>query len=216
MKRIFIPNLETNIIKLDSDNIHYLTKTLRLKSPTEILVFNGEKEYLAIFDPTNNNITLQHFIRDKEKLTLKLAVGEIKKERLEWLVEKATELGAIEITILKTERSQNHKNNITRLKKISISACQQCYRVSIPTIEYSHLDTFLHKIDPTEWSFASLNASFSIKPKNGIIIGPEGGWSTEEEESLISHKIAGIKLHQLTLRTETAAIAGLSNLSVDN
>lgn len=214
MKRIFVQDINQ---QLDSNNIHYLKKTLRIKEITEILIFDGEKEYLTIFNPYDNTIKTQNITRIKENLFLKLAIAEIKKERLEWLVEKATELGAQSIFILKTDKSQKYPNNLNRLIKIAIEACKQCNRISIPKIEYISLKNLIEKINPNEWIAASLNSTVNkISKKTGVLIGPEGGWSKEEELIFKNQNIQYINLGNLILRSETAAISSLTHLIISN
>lgn len=209
MKRLFIQNLEIGKQKLDSPTLRYLTKTLRFKGEEEIKVFDGENEALATFQPPNA-IDIKKIIATQKDIPLKLAIAEIQKERLEWAIEKACELGTTEIIILKTARTQKFYN-FERLEKIAIAASQQCKRISIAKIHSNNLIDFLKITKKEEWIYGSLKTSNHImKSKTvGAIIGPEGGWS-EEEENALTKKSTPFYLNKNILRTETAAIVSLS------
>ena len=155
-----------------------------------------------------NKITRENSLISK----IKLGISSIKKERFEWLVEKATEIGVDEIFILKTARSQINHLNLERIKKIAQSAARQSNRIVIPEIHPEQkLEEFLKNCDKN-WAFASLNTqNKEIKNITGIIIGPEGGWS-KEEESILTQKSLAITLSHNILRTETAAIISLTKI----
>lgn len=212
MKRVYIQKIEGKKHFLSAENQRYLKKTLRFKGGEELLVFDGEQEVRGVF--YNDYIELGKVVRIKENAILRLGIAEIQKERLEWLVEKATELGVSEITVLKTERSQKFYS-FERLARIAVEASKQCLRVSIPEIKQAKLSDFIAKIDQKEWVFASLktqNKQF-FEEINGVLIGPEGGW-TEEEELLLSSRLTSVLLNGNVLRSETAAIVALGKIRV--
>ena len=146
MKRIFIPQLsqiqnkkfeEKNFknikIKLDISNLHYIKNVLRHKNGEEVLAFDGQQECLCLLN--GENIEIVKFIRKNESQnTLKLAIAQIKPSRLEWLIEKATEIGVTEIFLLETKFTQNKIHNISRLEKIALQACAQSNRITVPKI----------------------------------------------------------------------------------
>jgi 16S rRNA (uracil1498-N3)-methyltransferase len=121
MKRIFIPQLSESAnkkfeekkfenikikIKLEKSNLHYIKNVLRHKNGEEILAFDGQQECLCLLN--GENIEIVKFIRKNEsQKTLKLAIAQIKAPRLEWLIEKATEIGVTEIFLLETKFTQN-------------------------------------------------------------------------------------------------------------
>ncbi|WP_342261884.1 RsmE family RNA methyltransferase [Alphaproteobacteria bacterium endosymbiont of Tiliacea citrago] len=208
MKRIYIKNINQKELKIDEDNLKYLTKTLRFKGEEEIKVFDGEKEYAAYYE--NKKIIIKNEIKEKEKAFLKIAIAEIQKERLEWIIEKGTELGVKDFFILKTKRTQK-QYKIERMNNIIISACQQSGRISVPTMQQINLLDFLKKENKKEWCYCSLKESAKQIEQsiNGAIIGPEGGW-TEEEEKTLNTNYQAISLNANTLRSETAAITALN------
>lgn len=215
IKRLYIENIQNQII-LDKPTISYLKKTLRFKGNENILIFDGKQEFKAVFCQ-DNSIVIQEKIREKENLFLKLAISEIKKEKIEWIIEKSVEIGVKEINILQTQRSKKNYNE-KRLQKIAIEACRQSNRISIPNIFYKTLNDFIESSYQNEWCFCSLKNNKNtkiIKNFKGTIIGPEGGW-TKEEEKLLSEKFESIYLNKLTLKSETAALASLSLINYIN
>lgn len=208
MKRIYVTKVEIGIHPLTSENLNYLTKSLRFKGGESLLVFDGEYEACAVFE--RKSIKILNLLKKKEETSLKLAIAEIQRERLEWAVEKSTELGVTNIVLLNTRYTQK-TYKIDRLKKISISACRQCGRIGLPLIEQNSFEDFIVKAVPSEWIFASLNSNNSKINRSivGAIIGPEGGWSNEEE-IILQHRFDSLWLNNNVLRTETAAITSLN------
>ena len=211
--RIFIKNIKEQI-ELNKEQKNYIKKVMRKTDGFKLKVFNESEEYEA--ELKENSLIRKELIRKAEPAQkVKLAVCSIKKHRLEWLIEKATEIGADEITILKSERTQFEYKNIERLEKIALEATEQSNRMSLVKIKKQNLKEFLKEADEN-WVCASLEEKVEENKENkefkasGIVIGPEGGWSAKEEKEL--NKLNKIKLSENVLRTETAAIVGLSLL----
>ena len=206
MIRVFIEHHRFgNMILLNPNEKHYLKNVMRKQKGSIIHVFNssdGEWEGKLI----DIHIVLIQKIKDTLANTIKsIAVGCIKKNRMEYLVEKATEVGIDNIFLLNTEYSQPFRYDMHRLERISIEAAEQSGRISIPTV---------HEPQPIE-SFLNLNFSFASAYQYAdssqvdancdcILIGPEGGWSKAEIE--LMSNIDKIKLGENILRTETAAV----------
>lgn len=236
MKRIFIPEIKLGEYILDKENENYLKNVLRFKENDEFLAFDGQKEalatyhgkYIAIKEITRTAVNINgQYLEPSSKLAiLKLAIGQIKQPALEWLVEKATEIGVNEIFLLETKFTQNKNCNIKRLEKIAIAACKQSNRITIPKIYApKKLDQFIKEHENETWAFGNLSKNESSKNqpnitnKNniheksngtiiGIVIGPEGGFEENESEKLFQHFIP-LCLSQNILRAETAALVGL-------
>ena len=208
--RIFIKNIKEQI-ELNKEQKNYIKKVMRKTDGFKLKVFNESEEYEA--ELKENTLIRKELIRKAEPAQkIKLAVCSIKKHRLEWLIEKATEIGADEITILKSERTQFEYKNIERLEKIALEATEQSNRISLVKIKKQDLKEFLKEADES-WLCASLEEKVEENKEfkaSGIVIGPEGGWSAKEEKEL--NKLNKIKLSENVLRTETAAIVGLSLL----
>ena len=158
-----------------------------------------------------------------------LALGMPANERMDWLVEKATELGVTSIQPLLTERSVLRVSGERAEKKrehwqaIAIAACEQCGRNRVPT---------LHAIAPlTDWLRAPASSQrllLSLRPETQslrqatplseqpvlFLSGPEGGLSATEERSALAAGFTPVTLGARTLRAETAPLAALAALTL--
>ncbi len=169
-----------------------------------------------------------------------LAIGVPANDRMDWLVEKATELGVASIQALMTERSVLRLSSERADKKrmhwqaIAIAACEQCGRNRVPTIQpvmnlhnwLSTLSTSIPDSMPiSNKLLLSLQAdSVPLKTqlrteKSGqqfiFLSGPEGGFSLPEETAALNHGFAPITLGHRVLRAETAALTALAALTVE-
>ena len=139
---------------------------------------------------------------------------------MEWVVEKATELGVSKIVPIISDRSEKKGFNIERARKIAVEASEQCGRADVPEIRevenleasiknYSSAVVFdssgITKGDP--WPEPSGQRSPLV-----IFIGPEGGWTSKEIERFKKEKMEIFSLGNLILRAETAAITALATL----
>jgi 16S rRNA (uracil1498-N3)-methyltransferase len=139
----------------------------------------------------------------------------IKKDKMEWVVEKATELGVSKIVPIVSERSEKKGFNIERAKKIAVEASEQCGRADVSEIsEVTDLNEVLENCNNPiifDKSGSTFDPSLIYKNHNtvSIFIGPEGGW-TEKELELFKQKGASVfSLGSLTLRAETAALTAI-------
>ena len=209
MRRLFVNQISQEMPLAEKD-LHYLKTVLRLTCGTEISIFDGTKEGIARIQK-DKLVLLQVTKTAQEKTKIKLAVAQIQQTRMEWLIEKATEIGVDEIFILKTQRVQKSVK-FDRLEKIAQSAATQSLRITIPVIhKIQTLSEFIEKLSET-WYFGHIDglSSDAGNVKN-IMIGPEGGWSLDEI-AVLQKKCIPLKLSENVLRTETAAIIGLLKL----
>jgi 16S rRNA (uracil1498-N3)-methyltransferase len=216
-------------LALDKSACNYLASALRMTEGQEIYLFNGEGgEYKAEILSLNKNkgdaLITQFVAVDRESpLQIHLAIGISRGDRMDWLVQKATELGVQQITPLFTERTEVKLSEARIEKKrghwqkIAISACEQCQRNMIPTINKPlNLDQWLqstekgHKVvlhHRTEKSIAQLQKSLS---KLILLVGPEGGLSDTEINVAQLRGYIAAKIGPRVLRTETAPLAAIS------
>ena len=143
----------------------------------------------------------------------------IKKDKFEWVVEKATELGVTDIVPVLVERSEKKDLNIERLRKIAIEASEQCGRGDLPMISTARrgleecFTTDCQKIVLHLEGENFITAKRSLEEGDGpigVFIGPEGGWSPAEVEMFHKNNVPIYSLGKQVLRAETAAIATLS------
>lgn len=136
-------------------------------------------------------------------------------DRLEFFIEKATELGVSEISFLQTEKSERKHLNIEKIKKQIISASKQSLRFHFPKIHgLVKLPEFLRTITPENTFVAHCNDSLEREMLSSItttealtfLIGPEGDFSSKEIQTLIKGGIRSVSLGTQRLRTETAGV----------
>lgn len=155
-----------------------------------------------------------------KKLTLYISV--IKKDNVELIAQKVTELGVSKIVPIISERSEKKGLNKERLEKIVIEASEQCGRGDIPAVDdIKSFDDALNSRSPDSVSIFAQMGGLKISEKYlqdklcsakniNLWIGPEGGWSEEEIEKFEKENMIGISLSQTVLRAETAAIVAVA------
>lgn len=203
------------IVELTRDQRHYLEKVLRFKSGQYFFGFNEQDgEWRIAFDKPLYRCTEQTRLSLSKSTPSWLAFSPIKHEPMGFLIEKATELGVSDFQPILSERTNNHRFNIERLTKNIQEAAQQCERLDIPKIhEPLYLVDFLNTLPQAiNWYTALERSNFDpsdIHFPAGFIIGPEGGWSIQEQ-LLLKKCTQPISLGKNILRAETAAIVCLS------
>ncbi len=209
-------------VPLDAAQANYLGNVLRLGVGAELLIFDGASgEWLArIAEVAKKRMSLMVERRTREPETIPdvwLAFAPVKRAQTDWLIEKATELGAARLVPVMTERTVAERVRLDRLESIAIEAAEQCGRTRLPEIaEPVQLNRFVAERDPARhFYFAdesggeAVSAAFRGEPAV-ILIGPEGGFTNEERRLVRSAGASPISLGPRILRAETAALAALS------
>ena len=154
-----------------------------------------------------------------DKVSIHIAVSPLKNpSRFEWFVEKATEIGVKEITPIITKHSEKKKVNHERLERISISSLKQSNQLFKPKINSTENFSDFVKNNSDQKIMANLKTKNILKKESinsnkiCLIIGPEGGFSEDEIQLAKDNKITEISFGKNRLRSETAAIYGLSIL----
>ena len=215
---------------LGKDQSHYLHHVMRRNAGDSMRVFNGKDgEWSARIASVGRVVEIETETRlrpQDEVSDVTLAFAPIKKSPMEFLVEKATELGAACLQPVITERTQVTRVNGERLRAQAIEAAEQSWRLSVPEIaEPTKLDEFL-----TTWAAkpllycderradtparSTLEALQTTRSKSGpwaILIGPEGGFSPREQARLDALQNAlAVSLGPRIVRAETAAVMALT------
>jgi len=230
--RLYIAQpLKTNtLVHLDKDASRYLGSVLRMSKGQSVVLFNGQGgEFQGeLVNLTKNQATvsvLQSKTEDRESpLKVHLVIGISRGERMDWVIQKATELGVNNISPLLSEysviklESKKIKSKTLHWKKIIQSSCEQSKRNYIPTMNAPEtIETFINK--PSENNYRIIldpKASKSIgeispnEKKIDLLIGPEGGFTDSEVEDAYEKGFIGVSLGYRTLRSETAAIAAIA------
>lgn len=228
--RIFTPQnlIGEQTIELEEAASHYLSKVLRMQPGRELVVFNGRGgEFLSCVESISKKrvcVTVGEFSADNREspLQLELAIGISRGERMDWVLQKATELGVTRITPLLTERTEvklagdRQDKKIYHWQQILISACEQCQRNILPMLnEPLLLQDWLAKTE-AQHKFVLHHRDSRRLPNHeevtsvALLIGPEGGLSDREIEQAMGKNFASLTLGPRVLRTETAPIAAIS------
>ena len=226
IRLFFKESLSLNLTaKLDKLQSHYVNKVMRIKVGEVFSLFNSSGEWeVKILTISKSivevNITKQ--LRQKENVKeLWLAFSPIKSNYFNFMIQKATELGVTKFLPIIFDRTIVRKINKERFEKVIIEAAEQSNRINVPSIEEPQsLKDFLsnEKMDLIFTDLNSQNKKLNlVKLTNNptcVIIGPEGDFSEEEREKILSFKeVQPIKINENILRSETAVISALSIVS---
>lgn len=218
--------------ELDQRAFQHVIKVLRLREDDQVILFNGsDYEFPAtISSVTKKQAILKiHQQRNSESespLSIHLALGISKGDRMDVAIQKAVELGVKKITPLYTSRCVVNLDSKREIKKmehwqgIIISACEQCGRVKIPRLEQaisftSWINHSVHTgfvLDPN--AEKSLKEFSSFQKETTVLIGPEGGLDDTEIQLAVTNNFKAVRFGPRILRTETAAIAAITALQV--
>ena len=211
------------VVPIEGGQAHYLTGVMRLKPGAPVRLFDdGSGEWLAeVTEMRKRDLTLTvtaHLAPRETVPDLWLLAAPIKKGRIDWLVEKACELGVARIVPVITQRTIVDRLNLDRLRAHMIEAAEQCGRTALPELaEPRRLRELLRDwpadrmlIHADEDGGAPLAAVARPGPA-AILIGPEGGFTAEERELIRAIPSArGVSLGPRILRADTAAAAAVA------
>ncbi|MDH6603778.1 16S rRNA (uracil1498-N3)-methyltransferase [Bacilli bacterium PM5-9] len=222
--------IENEYIILDKDDLHHVFSVMRMKENDEILCVNidDKKRYLCKIVNDKKIMIIEQLMMDNElDKSLVLAFGLVKADKLEFVIQKACELGVSKFIPLKTKNSivkmDNDKINkkMVRWKKIIKEACEQAKRNTLMEIEepltIDDLKNNLQDINLVAYEKEDfknkIRDNYSKDNSCLIIVGPEGGFDLSEVEKMKELNIKPISLGKRILRCETAAISVVSIIS---
>ena len=209
------------LVALDAVQANYLGNVLRLKEGGEVLLFDGVGgEWLAtVVEAGRKRMSLAVGRQTKAQESvpeLTLAFAPVKKGRVDWLVEKAVELGVAHLQPVITQRTIVDKLNLERMRSHIIEAAEQCGRTALASIAAPvKLDAFLRGLaGPLYFAdeTGGVPAGDAFKPGAATILtGPEGGFTPDEAAAIRAAPGAiAISLGPRILRAETAALAAMT------
>jgi 16S rRNA (uracil1498-N3)-methyltransferase len=210
---------------------NHIARVLRLRSGDALTVFDGSGgEFGAHVEEFRKEAVVvsveEHRALDRESpLSLTLAQGVSRGERMDWIIQKATELGASRIVPVFTKRSvvrlddKQAERKLQHWRAIAVSACEQCGRNRLPDVG-TPVDFF----DVLPPGFSAGETRLLLSPTGDlriddlkevakgitVLIGPEGGLEDVEHEAAIAAGFKAVRIGPRVLRTETAAIAALT------
>ncbi|AZI66423.1 16S rRNA (uracil(1498)-N(3))-methyltransferase [Kaistella daneshvariae] len=213
-------------VKINEEEQTHILKVLRMRTGEEIFVTDG-----------NGNLAKGNLVLEGKKVLLEvseiqenlpdfspklhIAIAPTKNiDRIEFFVEKATEMGISEITLLQTEKTERKNLNIEKLRKQSVSASKQSLRFHFPVInDLTKFSDFIKVLDSSKTYVAHCNENLEridLKllrqaQQNSVeeitfLIGPEGDFSDKEIQILAEKGVKAVSLGNQRLRTETAGI----------
>jgi 16S rRNA (uracil1498-N3)-methyltransferase len=223
--------IKDNHVNISGADYRHIVKVLRLKEGSDLILFDASgAEHLGIITEINSKqikvaITATQHLDTESKLHITLLQGIAKGDKMDFIVEKATELGVKRIIPVISERSQvRNTQKTTRWRRIAVEACKQCRRFAPPQIDEALsfdqainvqynglLKIILYEKDQEKLTDKINN--YSLSTNNILIfIGPEGGFSDNELRLARDKGFISMGLGPRILRTETAGIVAISIL----
>jgi len=231
MHIFYCPEIQLPISTLNEDESHHCVKVLRLDIGSKIILLDGvgglyEAEVLSNHAKKCAVKILTKTNQTKHSYYLHIAIAPTKSiERLEWFLEKCTEIGIDEITPLLCDRSERKNINIERLNKIIVAAAKQSVHAFFPKLnDFTKFNNFVNQILYGQKFIAHCEESEkkdlkNLYNKNGqatILIGPEGDFSDDEILLAKQNSFEEISLGDSRLRTETAGLVACHSISFIN
>ena len=210
----------------DSGQAHYLRSVMRLGPGSTVHVFNGrDGEWAAEIGRLDRRTCVLQIGEQRRQPApepdISLAFAPLKAAQIDFLVQKAVELGVTSLHPLMTERTQVTRVNTGRLRANAVEAAEQCERLSVPSLtEPVPLSDFLAAWPSDRSLLAAIERQqapslaetlHELRPPLGLLTGPEGGFAPAELDALRArHNVKAVNLGPRILRAETAAVAGLA------
>ena len=231
MQRLFVdaPLVVGAAVEAGKDQVNYLANVLRLAEGAEILLFNGrDGEWKARLGfPAKKRIVLEAFEQTRPQPLapdLVYLFAPLKVGRLDYMAQKAVEMGAGLLQPVLTQHTQMHRLKTEKLLANAIEAAEQCGVLAIPSVgEPVKLEAvlsawpsdrrlfFCDEGSDTQNPVSALKAA--AESRFALLVGPEGGFSEEERKMLHAHpQVTAIPLGPRILRADTAAVAALAVL----
>lgn len=231
MNIFYSKNIVEDKVILEENDAKHLIKVLRKKEGDPIIIVDGNGLWIEgiIITPHPKKCEIRILKKSTKKTMdfhLHIAIAPIKSmDRFEMFLEKATEIGISEITLLKTDHGIRDKINLERCNKILIAAMKQSLKAELPILnDWTSVQEFVNK----EFNGQKLIAHCEDYKKNLIkneyikgsdvtlMIGPEGDFSKREIENANANGFNGIDLGKTRLRNETAGIVCVQNFHFIN
>ncbi len=208
----------------------HLVRVLRLQPGDACVLFNGDgHDYDARITSVGKRsvetlVVGDRAVHNESPLRITLVQGIARGEKMDWILQKATELGIVGIVPVASERSEvkldpeRAGKRLAHWRSVVVSACEQCGRARVPDVAAARslqaaltdlpaVPRFL--LDP-EAAQSITTVSQPLAAGSVLAVGPEGGWSPRDREMLGSAGFSGLRLGPRILRTETAGIAAIA------
>jgi 16S rRNA (uracil1498-N3)-methyltransferase len=229
-RRFFVPAIHSGSATLAGDDAHHLTRVLRVEKGQKYEISDNREVYLAEVEAARRDLVsfrvLERIEAAEAPVRMALYVALVRFERIELLVEKATELGVESMAFFAAERSERGLDRaagkrVERWQRIAREASEQSRRIRLP--EIAAPVPFRDVVgDDAPWRLLldeepgcaplprALPPTRSAQDLVSVLVGPEGGWTDRERGLLRETGWRSVSLGPAILRTETAAIAALA------
>jgi 16S rRNA (uracil1498-N3)-methyltransferase len=236
--RIYLtqPLIENSTVELASAAAHHIATVMRMKMGRSIILFNGQPHQgalgefeatLAYVSKKSVAVAVGRFVERKTEspLTVELGACLIKNDRMDWLLQKATELGVTTITPLWSEYTDvkipedRIEKRIRHWQQVVINACEQSGRVLVPTVNAPQkIQAWMTSVNAEQkivlHPYVGSSVSSHSPESVALLVGPEGGLSETEIVFAVDNKFNGMVLGPRILRAETAPLAALTLLQL--
>jgi 16S rRNA (uracil1498-N3)-methyltransferase len=218
-------------VALPAEAAGYLSRVLRMQPGDDCVLFNGDgRDYPARLLSTGKRgaeveILGVHAVDSESPLQLLLVQGIARGEKMDLILQKATELGVSAIVPVTSERSEVRLDDARSAKRLAhwqgivAAACAQCGRARVPSVAAPQaLQAACAGLPPGPRFLLDPGAAHSLAslpvPAGActLAVGPEGGWSPRDRTQLLAAGFTGLRLGPRVLRTETAGIAAIAAL----
>ncbi len=231
MQLFYTPDIDTSVYTLNQEESLHCIRVLRLGEGDEIFLTDGKgvmfKSVIIGANPKHCEVKVIESYQDYEKRNyyLHIAIAPTKNiDRIEWFLEKATEIGIDEITPLICKHSERRTVNAERLNKVIIAAMKQSLKAYFPKLnKETKIEEFI-RLQTTASKFIGYCNGDTLKLKDNykkgndavILIGPEGDFSEEEVMKAKENGYIPINLGNSRYRTETAALVASHTINLLN
>lgn len=208
-------------VKINDEEQTHISKVLRMRDGEEIYVTDGKGNLAKgklLFEGKKISLDTSEIRENLPKFSthLHIAIAPTKNiDRIEFFLEKATEMAVSEVSLIQTEKTERKNLNVDKLRKQSIAASKQSLRFHFPVLnDLVRFSDFIKTLDPKTTFVAHCNENLEridlrvINPGKNItfLIGPEGDFSDKEIQLLAERGIRAVSLGNQRLRTETAGV----------
>jgi len=219
-------------VALPEDAANHLVRVLRMEAGDACVLFNGDgRDYPATLTEANKrgvqaDVGAPVAVDNESPLRIALVQGIARGEKMDWILQKATELGVASVHPVQSDRSEvklegeRAGKRLAHWRSVVVSGCEQSGRARVPEVSAAQsLEALLNAPLPSARRFLldpeagdSIATMAALEGDCVLAVGPEGGWSPRDRLALQAAGFRGLRLGPRVLRTETAGVAAIAAL----
>ena len=222
MQRYFAIDQKEDEFILEKDDYYHIKTVMRMKPNERVEVVYIGKTYIANIDNDYKIMFEKEILEEQDLIYKRLMIPLLKEQKMDFILQKATELGVNEIVLYKSKRSiipfeVKEKRKMERWLKICKEASEQSKRQTIPSITIADLK-MIKELDGLKLICSTVESENNLKKvlqsnqkcaKINVVVGPEGGFDPKEEQDFIKLGFIPVTLGKTILRVETVPIVFL-------